>query len=200
MKTALDHFTQLETSAKLALRQTILSVATAVFLASCASVPPTIVQERVGPSPGVAVNEADNGFLTVYSSTEWTTDDDGPSLLGYTNYEIDSADGRLFEEVSNGKFEPTRVILPKGAYTVVAESATSATVRIPVAIEPGKMTVLHLETERDWNKASVGIRSADLVRLPNGQPIGFRARHAELLKDPMVTVAQSKYHSRTLEQ
>jgi hypothetical protein len=40
--------------------------------------------------------------------------------------------------------------------------------------------------------ASGEIRSADLVRLPNGQPIGFRARHAELLKGPIVTVAQSE--------
>jgi hypothetical protein len=130
--------------------------------------------------------------LTVYTATAWTTNDDGPSLLSYTNYQIDATDGTLFKEVPNGQQEPTRVILPKGTYTVVAQSDTSGMVSVPVAIETGKLTVVHLEREIDWKEASAGIRSADLVRLPNGQPIGFRARHAELLKGSIVTVAQSK--------
>jgi hypothetical protein len=187
----LNHFTTIESSTKLALRNTILSVATALLVASCASAPPTIVHETVGPGLAV-VNQEHNGFLTVYTATAWTTDDDGPSLLSYTNYQIDAADGTLFKEVPNGQQEPTRVILPKGTYTVVAQSDTSGMVSVPVAIEAGKITVVHLEREIDWKEASAGIRSADLVRLPNGQPIGFRARHAELLKGPIVTVAQSK--------
>ena len=65
-------------------------------------------------------------------------------------------------------------------------------VSVPVAVETGKTTVLHLEREKDWKDVAAGIRSADLVRLPNGQPIGFRARHAELLESSTVTVAQSK--------
>jgi hypothetical protein len=176
---------------KLALRNTILSVATAVLVASCASARPTIVHETVGPSLEV-VNQEYNGFLTVYSATAWTTDDDGPSLLKYTNYQIDAADGTLFKEVPNDDQEPTRVILPKGTCTVVTPSDTSGMVSVPVAIETGKTTVLHLEREKDWKEAATGTRSGDLVRLPNGQPIGFRARHAELLKGPIVTVAQSK--------
>jgi len=187
-----DHFRRVESSVKLALRNTTLSVATAVFVESCASAPPTIVHETVGPSVAVG-NEEHNGFLTVFSATEWTTTDgDGPSQLSYTNYQIDAADGSLFQEVANGDYEPTRVILPIGIYTVVAWSDTSGEVSVPVAIETGKLTVVHLESEKDWQEASAGIRSADLVRLPNGQPIGFRARHAELLKQPIVSVAQSK--------
>jgi hypothetical protein len=176
---------------KLTLQNTILSGASALLLASCASAPPTIVHETVGPGPTV-VNEEHNGFLRVYSATEWMADDDGPSLLKYTNYHIDTADGTLFKEVPNDDQDPTRVILPKGTYTLVAWSDTSGEVSVPVAIETGRTTVVHLEREKDWKEAPVGIRSADLVRLPNGQPIGFRARHAELLKGPVVTVAQSK--------
>ena len=187
----LNHFSRAESSMELALRSTILSVATAVLVASCASAPPTIVHETVGPGLAV-VNQEHNGFLTVYSATAWATDDDGPSLLSYTNYQIDAADGALFKDVPNDDQEPTRVILPKGTYTVVAWSDTSGEVSVPVAIETSKITVVHLEREKDWKEASAGIRSADLVRLPNGQPIGFRARHAELLKGPIVTVAQSK--------
>ena len=191
MITTLNHFTIIASRMKLTLRNTTLSVATAVFVASCASAPPTIVHETVGPSLEV-VNQEHNGFLTVYSATAWTTDDDGPSLLKYTNYQIDAADGTLFKEVPNDDQEPTRVILPKGTYTVVAQSDTSGMVSVPVAVETGKTTVLHLEREKDWKDVAAGIRSADLVRLPNGQPIGFRARHAELLKGPIVRVAQFK--------
>jgi hypothetical protein len=168
-----------------------LAVATAAIVASCASAPPTIVDETVGP--GLAVASQDhNGFLTVYSATEWTTYDDGPSLLSYTNYQIDAPDGTLFQEVSNGDYEPTRVVLPTGTYTVVAWSDTSGEVSVPVAIEAGKITVVHLEREKNWKAASAGIPSADLVRLPNGQAIGFRGRHADLPKGPIVTVAQSQ--------
>jgi hypothetical protein len=187
----LNHFTKIESSMKLALRNTILSVAMAVLVASCASAPPTIVHDTVGPGFAIA-NQEHNGFLMVYSATEWTNYDDGPGLLSYTNYQIEAAVGTLFQEVSNGDYEPTRVTLPKGTYTVVAWSDTSGEVSVPVAIEAGRITVVHLEMEKDWKEASAVIRSSDLVRLPNGQPIGFRARHAELLKGPIVTVAQSK--------
>ena len=187
----LNHFTTITSRMKLALRNTILSVATAVLVASCSSAPPTIVHETVGPGPTV-VNQQHNGFLKVYSATESMADDDGFSLLRYTNYQIDAADGTFFKEVPNDDQEPTRVILPKGTYTVVARSDTSGMVSVPVAIETGKTTVLHLERQKDWKEAVAGTRSGDLVRLPNGQPIGFHARHAELLKSPIVTVAQSK--------
>ena len=191
MKITLNDFATIESSMKLALRNTMLSLATAVLLASCALAPPTIVRETVGPSLAF-VNQEQNGFLTVYSAMEWMADDDGPWLLKYTNYQIDAADGTLFKEVPNDDQEPTRVILPKGTYTVVASSDTSGEVSVPVAIESGKITVVHLEREKDWKEASAGIRSADLVRLPNGQAIGLRAGNAELLKGPVKMVAQSQ--------
>ena len=170
----LNHFTTIASRMKLTLRNTILSGVSALLLASCASAPPTIVHETVGPGPTV-VNEEHNGFLKVYSATEWMADDDGPSLLKYTNYQIDATDGTSFKKVPNDEQDPTRVILPRGTYTVVAQSGTSGTVSVPVAIETGKTTVLHLEREKDWKEVAAGTRSADLVRLPNGQPIGFRA-------------------------
>ena len=176
---------------KLTLRNTTLLVATAVLLASCASAPPTIVHETVGPGPTV-VNQQHNGFLKVYSATESMADDDGPNLLKYMNYQIDAADGTVFKEVANDDQEPTRVILPKGTYTVVAWSDTSGKVSVPVAIETGKTTIVYLEREKDWKEAPAGIPSADLVRLPSGQPIGFRARHSELPKGPVMAIAQSK--------
>jgi hypothetical protein len=50
------------------------------------------------------------------------------------------------------------VALPKGVYTVAASSDTSGEVRVPVAIEAGKMTVVRLETERDWERRLLKFR------------------------------------------
>jgi len=185
----LNQFTTIASRMKLTLRNMII-LGAAVLVVSCASAPSTIVHETVGPSPTVVSEH--NGFLKVYSATASMVDDDGPSLLKYTNYQIDALDGTLFREVANDDQEPTRVILPKGTYTVVAQSDTSGTVRVPVAIETGRTTVVHLERENDWKGAPAGIDNDHLVRLPNGQPIGFRARHAELLESPIVRVAQSR--------
>lgn len=175
------YVTKPDATARLALRNAILLVAKAILMAGCASAPPTIVHETVGPALA-AGNEERNGFLTVYSATAWMTDDDGPRLLRHTDYDIDAADGILFKQVSNLDEEPTRIILPKGDYTIVAQSDTFGTVRVPVAIDAGKLTVLHLEGEKDWEEASAGIRRTELVRLPNGQPIGVRARTADCWK------------------
>src|SRR3984893_4104532 len=127
MTIRLNHFITTVSRMKLTLPNTILLGASALLVSSCASATPTIVHETVGPGPTV-VNQEHNGFLKVYSATAWTADDDGPSLLKYTNYQIDVADGTLFKEVPNDDQEPTRVILPKGTYTVVAWSDTSGEV------------------------------------------------------------------------
>ena len=118
--------------------------------------------------------------------------EDGPLLLRHTNYEIDSGDGTLFQEVSNGDYEPTRVTLPKGVYTIAAASDTSGEVSVPVAIEASKITVVRLETERDSRRRLLEFRASISVRLPNGQPIGIRAPHAEFLKRPIMAIAQSR--------
>jgi hypothetical protein len=94
MITTLKHFTTIASRVKPTPRNTILSVATAVLVASCASAPPTIVHETVGPGLTV-VNEQHNGFLKVFSATAWMADDDGPSLLKYTNYQIAAAPMRV---------------------------------------------------------------------------------------------------------
>jgi hypothetical protein len=149
----------------------ILSAIIATALTACASAPTTDVHETVGPA--LALNEERTGVLIVYSATAWMRDSDGPSVLSYTDYRIEASDGTLLKQVTNGNEEPAHVALPKGIYTVVAQSDTSGTVAVPVAIETGKATVLHLEREKDWKEP---VLRAELVQLPNGQAIGFRAR------------------------
>lgn len=172
----------------------LISLGTVLLFISCASAPSTFVAETVGPARVVSNQQQESGFLTVYSATVWMTDGDSPTSLRHTDYEIDMPDGRFFDSVSNSSEEPTRATLPTGAYTVVAQSDTSGTVSVPILIESGQTTVLHLEREGDWQEASA-VRNSDLVRLPNGQPIGFRARSSNSLKTRDVTVAQSKQYS-----
>ena len=191
MKATISHFRRTQSLIKPAVRNTILLGVIAILEASCASAPPTIVHETIGPA-FVAASPDRNGFLTVYSATTWVTNDDGPSLLDHTDYDVYAADGTLFEQVANHDEEPARVTLPKGTYTVVAASDNSGMVSIPVAIETGRTTVVNLESGNGWKQTFAGIGNADLVRLPNGQPLGFRARANELSKRPEMGVAQSK--------
>ena len=145
-------------------------------LSGCTTAPPTVIRDTVGPA--LARAQARNGTLMVYSGTAWmTNNDDGPALLVHTSYEIgDRTDGALIKQVVNGDDEPERVTLPEGHYTVVAQSDNFGTVIVPVAVEAGKTTALHLEREKDWRISTKA--GTDLVRLPNGQPIGIRARRA----------------------
>jgi hypothetical protein len=173
-----------------ALRNAISSTASAGLLASCASAP-TILHDPVGPAP-VQANSADVGFLTVYSATAWSTgDDDGPRQLNHTDYDISAPDGKLFGHITSTDEEPPRVSLPAGNYTVVAQSDTAGTVIVPVIIKTGRTTVLHLERQKDWQVAG-GVGSAELLRLPNGQPIGFRAGPTKRFKARSLIVASAK--------
>jgi hypothetical protein len=182
-----------------ALRNAISSTANALLFASCASAP-TIVHDSVGPAV-VRANNADLGSLMVYSATAWTTgdDEDSPGRLRHTDYDINAPDGKLFGHVTNADEEPSRVSLPSGNYSVVAQSDTARTVVVPVVIRTGRTTVVHLEREKDWDIAR-DVGNVDLVRLPNGQPIGFRAGAAEPLKSRTVIAAQMEKRVSSTDQ
>ena len=164
------------------LRNVVLSVAASILVAGCAVAPPTVVHETVGPQI-TASSGGQAGYLTVYTSSFWITppgDDEGnPTVLSYTDYDVRSPDGSLFKQVVNGQDEPVRVMLPKGRYVVEAASDSAGMIDVPVSIETGRSTIVHLDRERDSKEAFAGIPSNDLVRLPNGQAIGFRTRQTQ---------------------
>ena len=151
-----------------------------MLVSGCALTGPTVVNAPVGPRPPGLYGGGYVGFLTVYSATEQRQDGDNTYANVHTDYQIYTADGRLFKEVRNSlgptSETPERVTLPKGSYVVAAQSETSGNVSIPVVIQTGKGTELHLEREKDWKRLAVNARESDLVRLPNGQVIGYRAR------------------------
>ena len=145
-----------------------------ILLTDCASGPPLVIHDAVGPD--LALKQKQSGFLSVFSSTAWMRDSDGPSLLGHTDYEIISTDYSFHEIVRNGDTEPARVLLPAGNYIVEAESDIVGLVRVPVVIKAGRTTILYLEREKDSQGAFADRDLTELVRLPSGQPIGVRAR------------------------
>jgi hypothetical protein len=156
-------------------RHPLIAIGTLMLLPSCASMPATAVHETAGPQPGRLYPPT--GFLKVYSATEEHFDGD-TAYYPHTDYRILTRDGSVFKEVRNAISPsdeiPATVTLPSGAYTVVAESETSGMVSVSVVVRMGRTTVLHLERDKDWTPPTLA-RESDLIHLPSGQPIGFRA-------------------------
>jgi len=138
---------------------------------------PVTITQRAGPQPP-GLNPP-VGFLNVYSATTEYQESDNTYRYPHTDYRIYTSDGRFLGWVSNSITRSDelseRVALPRGSYQIVAESETEGTVRVPVVIRTGRTTVLHLERDKDWTPPPLA-HDSDLVHLPNGQPIGLRAR------------------------
>jgi hypothetical protein len=96
----------------------------------------------------------------------------------HTGYTVYSDDGKIVKKVANAisvhDEDPTLAEVPAGTYTVLAESEYYGMVKVKVVIEPGKLTTVNLEynkpSHRDPSKSN-----NDLVRLPNGSVVGWRA-------------------------
>jgi len=65
--------------------------------------------------------------------------------------------------------QPQTVRLGSGKYVIVAESSSYGRVHVPVVIELGQVTEIHLDGA--WTPAP----DRTLVRLPDGEPIGWTA-------------------------
>jgi hypothetical protein len=117
------------------------------------------------------------GYLKVYSTTE-DHSDGNVHYFPHTGYTVYSEDGKIVKKVANAigvhDEDPALSQLPAGTYTVLAESEDYGTVKVKVVIEPGKLTTVNLE----YNKQPPSGPSKgnnDLVRLPNGSIVGWRA-------------------------
>ena len=152
-----------------------ISVRCSTLLALCTSVLPIAVRETAGPQPAKLYPR--EGSLIVYSATEQQFEGDS-TYYPHTDYRIFTRSGRLFKQVRNALYPadetPRTIALPSGVYTVIAESETAGTVSVPVLIRTGRTTELHLEGKKDWTPPLLA-RESDLVHLPDGQAIGFRA-------------------------
>ena len=145
-----------------------------LLLAGCASTP--VVLAPVGPSPIDVGGAGSNGQLLVYSAWEGRTEGNNPVWYQHADYRLYDEHGRRLRYVDNtvGNYErtPRVVILPVGHYIVKAQANDYLQVQVPVVIEAGRTTRVHLDG--DW-KPPLATPATELVSVPAGYPVGWRA-------------------------
>ncbi len=154
----------------------IISIVTASIIpvfSGCASEPP-IALAPVGPGPAASRPAMASGYLQVFSDTETHQIGDDNYYYPHTGYSIHDQSGKVVQYVPNhiGDMDeaPSLVNVPAGKYNIVARSASYGRVTVPVIIESGRTTVVHLD--RDW-KTTANNNSGQVVRLPDGEAVGW---------------------------
>jgi hypothetical protein len=145
------------------------------FLAGCVSTPMALAP--VGPD---AINRAvpgTKGYLQVFSATEKSSPiaSDDPTYFNlHTGYDINDPAGKSVKFVPNHASNmdewPDEVTLIAGNYNIVAESTCCGLVTVPVVIQQGKTTIVHLD--RNWWPPSK-TDTNQLVFLPDGEAVGW---------------------------
>lgn len=150
------------------------------WLAGCATASAPLVLAPVGPAPAASASGAATGTLVVYTPFDprpHFTDVD-PDRQHHTDYTLQGPDGRLIRRVHNDTGTvldgPVAVALPPGSYRVLAEANGWGEVVVPVIIAARRETCVHLEGGGAAPRADQA-SPADLVRLPDGQVVGWAA-------------------------
>jgi hypothetical protein len=151
----------------------IVGALAAALLAGCASTPVAVA--RVGPNPSGLNDHGNLGHLEVFSALVGRTEGDNPTWLQHRNYVIYDQNGKRIKLVINrpGYYaeQPRLVSLLPGRYIVQAEAKDYLSVKVPVIIEAGRTTRVHLDDAWLPGEAS----KTELVRLPEGNPVGWSA-------------------------
>lgn len=152
----------------------LLTVMAGSLLIGCSSTP--VALAPVGPNP-LGNRTADAmGNLQVYSSLVGRVEGDNPTWFQHTDYEICGLHGNELKRVDNtvAYYEqaPPQVPLPPGRYLVKAQAQDYFRVSVPVEIESGRTTRVHLDD--NW-KPPRNMPKSELVRAPDGNAIGWRA-------------------------
>ncbi len=126
--------------------------AAGLVLAGCANSPNNLTLDPVGPAPlSDHASGPDAGSLIVYSAFEVNADfnNEDPYRHEYSSYRIFTGDGKFLQFVKNDNGtslgNPINVSLPAGKYLVKAHANGRGTVTVPVIIENGRITAVHLE-------------------------------------------------------
>jgi hypothetical protein len=151
-------------------------VALALLLLGCSSTP--VVLAPVGPNPYGPTSINANGQLEVFSALEECRDgnefDVNPAWYQHTDYNVYDLSGKRIKHVFNtvGHYDeaPCVITLPPGKYLVKAQGQGYLQVVVPVVIESGPTTRVHLDAQ--W-KPSTEISQAALVSAPNGFPVDW---------------------------
>lgn len=148
-------------------------------LAGCAS---PVILAPVGPNPVGRESVASMGALQVFTRVVEQFDDQnqaGDGVSGWpqhSDYVIYNLHGKRVKHVYNsiGHYEtaPRIVTLPPGRYIVAAEANETLRVRVPVEIERGRVSRIHLDN--CWKPPGTTPK-IELVSMPSGSPVGWRA-------------------------
>jgi hypothetical protein len=155
----------------------LLGAGLGFLLAGCAT---PVALTPVGPNPYGGANSTSEGELVVFSRLHGCTEGNNPTWYQHSDYNIYDLQGKLVKHVGNsiGRYEqaPLGVALPPGQYIVRSRAAGYLRIDVPVIIERGRTTRVHLDG--DW-KYPAGTEMRELVSLPNGSPVGWRAEFAK---------------------
>jgi len=163
---------------------TVILVATIgiSLLAGCAITPVTL--DSVGPAPTRSKPSqfvsTGQGWLRVYTATKVVPDGKDSYSYPHTGYRIYTESGRLLEYVPN-HVDPvdesvTLVRIPAGKYNVLARSEPYNLVLVPIVIQAGKTTEVHLGAH--W-KAPTNVSTNQIVYFPDGRPVGWKGSLAD---------------------
>lgn len=157
-----------------------ISLASALLFSGCASHKTLIVSSPVGPPPQTTPTTGRTGTLVVYSARDPKSDIlDLPYLCPHSDYAIYSSTGLLVQKVHNSTDaiieRPANVSLPEGSYRVEARANGRQKVIIPVVIQAGRLTAVHLEPGTSVQN-DVALLQSNPVRLPTGEIVGWRAK------------------------
>jgi hypothetical protein len=179
----LDEYENTETNMYMKALLMLNIVAAGILVAGCVSDNENkVALDTVGPAPvqTPAISPSTNGTLAVYSAFRRTSDFDirDPYRPEYSDYRIYNADGEFLRNIHNdsGTFlqDPASVSLAPGRYRVVARANGFGFITVPILIEAGQSTVLHLEGGDPGGDAP-GFSQTNAVRLPDGQIVGWRS-------------------------
>jgi hypothetical protein len=106
--------------------------------------------------------------------------DGSPGWYRHTDYSIRDFHGKLVAHVSNttGHYAtaPRSFTLPPGRYAVKAQARDYLWVTVPVTIEPGRTTRVHLDD--NWTPPA-DAPQWEVVTTPDGKPVGWQAAATE---------------------
>lgn len=147
------------------------------LLSACASTSThPLVLDPVGPVQPVRTAQATQGSLVVFSDWEGFGMGDPEHRL-HSNYRVYGSDHQLIRRVVNYFTpvleDPVVVGLPPGQYSVEARARGYGRVQVPVVVESGRMTVVRLDGS-PCAPAPTDV-ATNLVGLPDGTPVGWRA-------------------------
>ena len=148
------------------------------LLVGCSTTPVAVAP--IGPNPAGIQNMASNGGLEVYSRLTGRAEGDNPTWYQHTDYSIYNSQGKMIKHVENSvgyyATAPRTVALPAGDYVVKARATDYLWVNVPVVIEQGRTTRVHLDD--NWGLPADSAKG-QLVLMPNGNPVGWHAETAK---------------------